>query len=244
MLGLNGAIANVKLLSGLDVEAADRIELTHGKLRKAAAKALSKNCITVILGGGHDFGFPQCAAAFDAYGSGYGCINIDAHLDVRPPNDAGITSGSPFYLALESGVLLPKNFVEFGIQEHANDKSFHDYLKKKKVRVLTLEQTRSGSGVLSSFKKVFQEFKKRKLKIVVSIDVDAVQMSQCPGVSSPQVDGFTAREIFEIIQFCGGEKDVVSVGFFEASPPLDFQQQTVRFTATAIHRYLSSLGNA
>jgi len=244
MMGIDGAIENVCLDRGFDIEPGATIEEGHTALRVAVAKCVRQNAIPVVLGGGHDYGFPHLAGVADAIKRPIAVINVDAHLDVQPPEENGITSGSPFYLALETGAVRPGNFVEFGIQEYCNDMKFRDYLKNKKVKIITLDEARrSTGGITAAFKKLISEFTKRKFRIVVNFDIDSIQMCQAPGVSSPSVDGFTAAEIFDMARFCGQSKNVASIGFFEFAPYLDINQQTERLVCTALHCYLSGLGN-
>lgn len=63
---------------------------------------LRKIPLSVIIGGGHDHGYTQLSSIKKTLpkNARLGCINIDAHLDVRKPNPVP-SSGSPFYIALE-----------------------------------------------------------------------------------------------------------------------------------------------
>ncbi len=168
---------------------------------------------------------------------------MDAHLDVRPPEDGLITSGSPFFLALESGVVQPRDFVEFGIQEHCNDAGFGAYIRKKRAKVVMLNEARAArGGAVAYFERLVAGFIRKKMRVVVSFDVDSVQMSQAPGVSAPQADGFTASEFLGMASICGKYRGVATVGFFELAPDLDLAGMTTRLVATAMHRYLSALG--
>lgn len=240
MLGIDGSLANIDLFYGKDINPGPSIEAGHQTLRRAVFDEIRANITPIVVGGGHDYGYPHVAGVYDVFKDKIALINIDAHLDVRPPSVEGITSGSPFYLALEDGIVKPKNFIEFGIQEHCNDVSYRDYLRKKKVEILTLEEVRTGKGgVAANFQKLVTRFTRRGLKVVVSFDIDAVQMAHAPGVSAPQTDGFTPAEFFEMAHYCGTLKDIVTVGFFELAPPLDENQKTTRLVATAIHRFLS-----
>ena len=247
MLGLDGTlkpgIGNAFIARGGDIGYYPAIEDSHHALRSMVRRDLSAGAVPVVIGGGHDYGYPHVAAASDVFSAeNIVLINVDAHLDVRPVSDGVMTSGSPFFMALESGVIHSKNFIEFGIQEHCNDISFNEYLSNKKVRILSLAKTRSGRGVAAHFKKILSNFKNKKIKIVVSFDVDAVRMSQAPGVSAPQTDGFSAREFLEMAEISGSFKNVATIGFFELSPPLDIHQATVRLVATAIHRFATAVG--
>ncbi len=90
------------------------IEANH--LSAADAVKNESKSITVMIGGGHDHGYSHLLGLQRGKkASTWGCINIDAHLDVRKPSPL-ITSGSPFYLALEEKLIQPQCFVEFGIR--------------------------------------------------------------------------------------------------------------------------------
>ncbi len=98
-----------------------------------------KNC-SVIIGGSHDHGSSHLLGISQALGSlsgemKLGCYNIDAHLDVRKSKPL-VTSGSPFYLALESGVISSKRFIEFGIQSHCNGADLWEYVAQQNVSVV------------------------------------------------------------------------------------------------------------
>ncbi|MBI2605832.1 MAG: arginase family protein [Deltaproteobacteria bacterium] len=243
MLGMDGAVGRVRLGRGFDVAPGLSIEEAHQALREAVADALRSGVAPLVLGGGHDYGYPHVAGAFDALGAKIALINVDAHLDVRPPEGGLITSGSPFFLALESGVVRPRNFVEFGIQEHCNDAGFGEYIRKKRAKVVMLNEARAArGGAVAYFERLVAGFIRKKMRVVVSFDVDSVQMAHAPGVSAPQADGFTASEFLGMAAVCGEYRGVATIGFFELAPALDLGGMTARLVATAMHRYLSALG--
>ena len=242
MLGISSSWDHTQLHPGSDITLGATIEQTHSDFQKLLENDLKLRQIPLVLGGGHDYGYPHIAAAAAVYGvKKVGLINIDAHLDVRPLVQGKITSGSPYFLAIENRVLMPQNFIEFGIQQHCNAPEYLKYLTSRKAKVLMLEQCRQKGGAVSQFQRALKSLTSKGLKIVISIDIDAIQMCQAPGVSAPQVDGFQASELFEMIRLCATNKSVISVGFFELSPPLDINQQTTRLVGTAIHRFISNL---
>lgn len=242
MTGLDGEIGKIVLHKGLDIDIdiGESIVEGHRRFREAIAESIASGVLPIAIGGGHDYGYPHFAGVADALSGRAALVNVDAHLDVRPPGSEGITSGSPFYLALEEGVLKPSNFVELGIQEHCNDQSFGEYLRDKGARVIMLDDARrKDGGPVTVLKNQIESFAKKGLRTVVSFDVDAVQMAHAPGVSAPQIDGFTPGEFLSMARVCGENASVASVGFFEFAPPLDENQRTARLVATAIHRFLS-----
>ena len=239
-LGMGGEIENIELSKGCDVDLGDSINEAHAELHRLVAANARAGVRSIVIGGGHDYGFPHVAGISDAYQKKIGLINVDAHLDVRPVSAGVITSGSPFWLALEKNMVSASNFVEFGIQPHCNDKSLVEYLRKKKVKIVMLSDCRKSNAV-KLFEKNLKALIRKKLKIVVSFDIDSVQMAHAPGVSAPQAEGFTASEFLEMAAICGRYPQVCSIGFFELAPDLDVQNMTTRLVATAIHRYLSAI---
>lgn len=194
--------------------------------------------ISVFVGGGHDHGYTHLAGISHALGGGkkIGCINIDAHLDVRKPSPL-ITSGSPFFLALESSVILPENFIEFGIQPQCNSPELWDYVKARGLKVVPIEDLRHGEA-RAFFEAQLRDLESRCDAIVISFDLDAVEGAHAPGVSAPQSEGFSPGEAFEILEVAGRSKKVVSLGIFELNPAHDIDGRTAKLAATAAYRFI------
>jgi formiminoglutamase len=135
MLGPQDELATFMVDPGKDIAPTDGLESTHRRLRQATTAALKAGLTPIVVGGGHDYGFPHIGGVADAYGAAKtGLINIDAHLDVRETDGGAITSGSPYFLALEEGCLKGPHFMELGIQAHCNRADRFAYLKAKRPR--------------------------------------------------------------------------------------------------------------
>lgn len=208
--------------------------------RAAAAlvgQAQRASSLTVVVGGGHDHGYSHLVGVGDALGGRLGCINVDAHLDVRKPSPE-ITSGSPFYLALESGALEPGRFVEFGIQRHCNGPELWDYVRRRRVGVVSFEKCR-GDRAPGLFRKTLRALASRCDFVAVSLDLDAAAQAFAPGVSAPQAEGFSASEIVQLAEIAGATPKVVSLGIFELNPEHDIDDRTARLAATAAHHFIA-----
>jgi formimidoylglutamase len=193
--------------------------------------------LSVVVGGGHDHGFSQILGVTEALqGRSVGCINIDAHLDVRKPAPI-ISSGSPFYLAIEAGVLDPSRFIEFGIQAHCNGQELWDYIGAKKVEVVPYRELRRGRAVMA-FKDALDRLAQKCDAIVVSLDLDAMAQAFAPGVSAPQAEGFSSGECIEMMELAGQEAKVCSLGIFELNPEHDIDDRTTILAATSAYHFL------
>lgn len=193
----------------------------------------------LVVGGGHDTAYPWIRAWAESQtkkSKRIGCMNLDAHFDLRPYQPV-MTSGSPFRRLIEEGHLKPKNLIEFGIQSHCNARELWDWAQAQGVRVVPFQSLRHGKSV-PQFKKHLGLLAKNCDEILVSVDLDSVSSAFAPGVSAPQPEGFLAGELYEMMEIAGTVKKVTSVGFFELSPPLDVQNLTSRLASQAAWHYL------
>lgn len=224
-------------LVGLGSDVATNHTLASAKI----SKAHQGTGLSVVVGGGHDHGYSHLhgiRAALQGKKSKIklGCINIDAHLDVRKAEPV-ITSGSPFYLAIENKVIEPSLMVEFGIQSHCNGPELWDYVSKKKVSVVPFEKLRHGKAA-QVFSQTLKKLRSRCDAIVVSLDIDAAAAAFSPGVSAPQAEGFSPSDVIEMMEIAGSDKKVVSLGIFELNPIFDSDERTARLSATAAYHFI------
>jgi formiminoglutamase len=201
--------------------------------------------LSVIVGGSHDHGHSHLLGLRNYLSekkgplARLGCINIDAHLDVREPKPQ-ITSGSPFYLSLEAQVIQPEDFIEFGIQDHCNSRELWQYVEKKKVKVVSMRELRFGAA-LPKFESCLMDLASRCDMIAISLDLDAVASAYAPGVSAPAAEGLTPSEVFGILELAAKEPKVESLGIFELNPEHDFEDQTAKLAAQSAYYFISTV---
>ncbi len=214
------------------------IDENHSNAAALVRKAAASADRTVIVGGGHDHGYSHLRGIRDHLGADarLACINIDAHLDLRKPNPK-VSSGSPFYLAIESGIIEGKNLVEFGIQTHCNGIDLWNYATSHEVEIIQFDQLRHGKAV-GYLKLSLEKLARQSDFLVVSLDLDSVAESFAPGVSAPQSEGFTPTELVEFCEIAGANEKVLSLGIFELNPLHDVGGRTSRLAATCAFHFL------
>jgi formiminoglutamase len=216
------------------------IVLNHRSASDLVKSVTKPDSCSVIVGGSHDHGFSHLRGICEGLaGKRIGCINIDAHLDVRKAEPV-ITSGSPFYLALESGIVRAEDFIEFGIQSHCNSPELWKYIDAKKVQVIPLSRLRGGWKAGLEFRGAINELAEKCDAIVVSLDLDAAAEAFAPGVSAPQAEGFTSGDIIEMMEEAGRQAKVISLGIFELNPAHDIADRTARLAATAAWHFVEA----
>ena len=216
--------------------------VNHQRAIDLISKSHPTDGVSVVVGGGHDHGHTHLVGVRNAFGAKrLGCINIDAHLDVRKP-EGPITSGSPFYLSLDQKILTGDRFVEFGIQSHCNPPVLWDFVENHGVTVVSFDLLRRG-GAVERFTSELQQLHQKCDAIVISLDLDALASSYAPGVSAPQSEGFSSREVIDMLRIAGANERVVSLGIFELNPTHDIDDRTSLLAAKCAWEFVSSTAN-
>lgn len=200
------------------------LQVAHG-----IEKIHNQNLKSILIGGGHDYAYSHLLGLKKIVPK-ISCINIDAHLDVRPYEPL-MTSGSPFRRAIEEGLIEGPELVEFGIQKYANKHNLFQYANQKNIPIYFYESMRQEDKILV-FKKALAAL---KYPVVLSVDLDAVRISDAPGVSAPSVEGFFSHEVIEMIEACRDK--ILSLGIFELNPLHDHQNQTSRLAARLAYAF-------
>ncbi len=214
----------------------------HKTLDQVAKLVLSEAAsrqFSLIVGGGHDYAYAQLKGLSQALASNQrlGCINIDPHFDMRACYQEHILSGSPFYMALEEGLLAGPDMVSFGIQQFANGPELWEYAQQRGVVIHTREQMRF-SGMLERFQDAIDSMAQRCDAIALSLDLDALNLAYAPGVSAPNVEGFSPGEVLALVEVAAQCPSVQSFGIYELNPAYDQDNHTARFATTAAFTFL------
>ena len=200
------------------------------------AGLLSTGTLPVIAGGGHETAFGHFLG-YSYSGRPVHILNIDAHTDVRPLKEGRPHSGSPFRQAIEDNAGCCKSYTVMGLQPSAVAPEHLDFVQGKGKAVMGEELNiqvlqdyfgkRSGST--------------RAEPVMVTMDMDAVDQSQAPGVSAPNPAGISSRLWLDIAFYCGKQKNVTSFDISEVNPLHDRDDQTIRLAALTIWYFLLGL---
>lgn len=214
------------------------IKDTHEKVAALIHKAHDHYDGTLVVGGGHDYAYAHLRGLSGRMKDHQrlGCINIDPHFDMRSYDNA-ILSGSPFYMALEEAVIQGPNLVPFGIQHFCNGGPLWQYAQQNQVPFYTRESMRF-SGLFDNFTQVLETLSHQCDQIVISLDLDAINMAYAPAVSAPNIEGFSPSEILAMLEIAAGYSAVQSLGIYELNPGYDQDAHTARLAVTAAFTFL------
>ncbi|MDW3192414.1 MAG: formimidoylglutamase [Cytophagales bacterium] len=198
---------------------------TQAQFSEIVAKALLAKQQLVVIGGGHDIAYGHFNGIRKALGNEakIGIINFDAHFDLREVKEHP-SSGTPFWqIAQEEDDF---NYCCIGIQRSGNTKKLFDTAKENDVLVIE-----RNSMADKDSQSLVQHFIASIDYLYLTVDLDGFDMSLCPGVSAPTVNGFTFQEIIPFLHLITESKKLISMDIAELNPHYDREQQTAKMAA-------------
>lgn len=228
-----------KIFDAGNVKIEGSLEEIHDAHRKTVARFLNDGKKVISLGGGNDVSYPDGAAMADVFGAGnWIAVNVDSHFDVRQSPERN--SGTPYRQLLEEKLLRPDYFYEVGFQTQFASPVYFRYLQNLGVNLISLEQLRSHHDtdyeVRESIKHNFIHHS-TSLSIFFGFDLDAVRMTDAPGVSAPSPVGLRAGELITLVKFAAGLVNTRMIEFTEVNPNFDIDGRTAKLVAVAMHRF-------
>jgi formiminoglutamase len=166
---------------------------------------------------------------------------MDAHLDLRPCPDGRGNSGSPFFQALEHPThpLTGSGYVCLGAQPHSVSRRQWGYACEHGCTV----RWRDDPSLLEQqFQDEVERLAEAGLNCYLTIDADAVQTADVPGVSAPNVAGLPGREIIACARRAGQSSQITSLDLVEINPRHDRDGQACRWAALVLWTFLTALG--
>ena len=226
LLQRTGTLVNAELgidLSELSVAAvgspepvvAHSLEEEHELLRARVAGVLAAGAVPFVVGGGNDQSYPNARAALDR-GLKLSCINVDAHLDVRPLKEGRAHSGSPFRQLLEDPRFAGHNFVEFAAQGAQCSAQHAAFVAERGGHIVWLSAVRER-GLAASLELALARLDPDS-SVFLSFDLDAVAGEHAPGVSAPGVVGLSAAEALQLCFAAGAHPRVALFDLSEFNP--------------------------
>lgn len=178
--------------------AGDALEAGQETLANTIADALARHERLVVLGGGHETAFASFRGLRKAHPDArIGILNLDAHLDLRLPGEAGGSSGTPFAQIRD---LDPEGFdyLCVGYAEEANTQALLNRAKNWGVGLVSDHDLIADP--LAAHDRIAALIARNDL-IYLTIDIDVLSHFQAPGVSAPAARGVPLSTIEQIVGF-------------------------------------------
>ncbi|MBF0259269.1 MAG: arginase [Desulfamplus sp.] len=215
----------------------------------AGRKAVEEDTFPLFLGGDHSIAMGTIGGV--SHHSSIGVIWIDAHGDFNTSetSPSGNVHGMPLAALTGDGdhslvnigrkgmKIDPENVVLIGIRDLDLKEKIR--LKKSGVTVYTMRDI-DEQGISAITNKALMKFVHMK-KIHISLDMDAIDPVEAPGVGTPVPGGLTYREAHLCMEIIADSGKLASMDLVEINPILDQANKTARL---AVNLTVSALGKS
>jgi agmatinase len=216
------------------------IDAALGQIDDAARELITSSRKLVTLGGDHTVALGTLRAAARVHGP-LALIHFDAHLDTWDSYfGADRTHGTVFRRAFEEGLLQPDASIHVGIRgplydaaDLGADKGFgfstvraSDFDRLGVAEVVGRVRERVGDS-----------------PVYLSVDIDVLDPAFAPGTGTPEMGGFTSRELLALLRGLPGEQ-MIAADVVEVSPAYDHAEITALAAATVAYEVMSVMAVA
>jgi agmatinase len=189
----------------------------------------------VALGGEHGITLPLLRALRARRGAPVALVHFDAHVDTWPDSfGQAFGHGSPFFHAIEEGLVDPHRMVQVGIRSPVA-RAVWDWTLGRGVTVLTAQQVHEAgaAATVARIRAVVGD-----AAAYLSFDIDALDPAFAPGTGTPEIGGLASWQAQAILRGLGGI-DWVGMDVVEVAPPYDVSEITALAAATVVWEYLA-----
>ena len=208
------------------------IEATLAKIEEQAAAFRQ----LVVLGGDHTITLALLRGLTRRTGP-VGLVHFDGHVDTWPESFGLVFGhGSPFYHAIEEGLIDPQRTIQIGIRSPMHRDIF-DWTVGKGVTIVSAEEVHeTGPQAVAERIRAVAGTELAYL----SFDVDALDPAFAPGTGTPEVGGIATWQARAILRRLSG-LNFAGMDVVEVSPPYDVAEITALAAATMAWDYIALL---
>jgi agmatinase len=210
------------------------------EITDVAGDLLSARRQLLTIGGDHTIALAALRAVHAVHGP-VAVVHFDAHLDTWDSYfGADRTHGTVFRRAAEEGLLLPDSSMHLGIRGPLYDAA--DLVDDARFGFATVRAADFDVLGVAEVVGRLQE-RVRDVPVYLSIDIDVLDPAFAPGTGTPEIGGFTSRELLTLLRSFPAEQ-LVAADVVEVSPPYDHAEVTSLAAATLLFEIMGLLARA
>lgn len=205
-------------------------------LAEKVDEIIQSGAFPLILGGDHSIAIGTLAGVAKHY-QNLGVIWYDAHgdLNTAETSPSGNIHGMPLAVSLGIGHPLltgiggyspkvkPENVVIIGAR--SLDEGERILIKEKGIKVFTMHEI-DRLGMSRVMEETIAYLKDKTDGVHLSLDLDGIDPSECPGVGTPVIGGISYRESHLAMEMLEESNLITSAEFVEVNPILDERNKT------------------
>lgn len=216
------------------------IEEAVSQIDRHASELISARRRLITIGGDHTIALPLLRAAHRVHGP-LALIHFDAHLDTWDTYfGAPITHGTMFRRAYEEGLLAPDHGIHVGIRGPLYGESdlFDDArFGFQVIKAAELDEWGAEETLAQVHRRVGDQ------PVYLSVDIDVLDPAFAPGTGTPEVGGFTSRELLRLLRGLA-DLPIVGADVVEVAPAYDHAEITALAGATVAFEISAMMARA
>ncbi|MFZ7946957.1 arginase [Neobacillus sp. 19] len=205
-------------------------------LAEKVDEAVQSGAFPLVLGGDHSIAIGTLAGVSKHF-KNLGVIWYDAHgdLNTAETSPSGNIHGMPLAASIGLGhkklteiggyapKVKPENVVIIGAR--SLDEGERILIKETGIKVYTMHEI-DRMGMAKVMEETIAYLKERTDGVHLSLDLDGLDPSECPGVGTPVMGGISYRESHLAMEMLEEAKIITSAEFVEVNPILDEKNKT------------------
>lgn len=214
---------------------------TNKEIQARVRTIMEQDRFPLVLGGDHSISIGTVSAINEQYGD-IGVIWYDAHGDLNTPETSpsgnihgmslavNLGIGHPLCTALISRALKPENVVLIGARDL--DEGEKRLIKEIGMKVFTMHEV-DLLGMTEVMRQTLKHLSHVE-HLHLSLDLDALDPLECPGVGTPVRGGLTYRESHLAMELLADSGKMKSAEFVEVNTILDEKNKTAEVAVALI----------
>lgn len=198
---------------------------------------LVPTCVPIFLGGDHTVSYPELRAVAHHHGP-VALLHFDAHTDTWDSQwGQAIGHGTPFWNALQEGLIDPAASIQLGLRGSLSDDGDWERPQRLGFDVVPMDQVDPFDA-----DELARRIRRRvgDRPVFLSFDIDALDPAHAPATGTPEIGGFTTREIVALLRRLAGLR-FVGFDVVEVLPHIDPAQITAVAAANIVFEFLGLL---
>lgn len=196
-----------------------------------------KGIVPLSVGGDHLVSLPILRGI--AKNGPVGMVHFDAHTDMYSgfSGESSFSHGTPFYHAINESLIDPKRTIQIGIRGSLYSEDDRQWGIDKGVTIIDIEDF-IELGIDRVVQKIHDVVGSGETYL--SFDIDCLDPVYAPGTGTPEIGGFTTREVLQMLRGINN-LNLVGADLVEISPPFDQTGNTSLLGASLLFEILCLL---
>jgi arginase len=201
----------------------------------------------LTVGGDHSCAIGTWQGAASKLSGDLGLIWIDAHMDAHTPASSPTHNihGMPVatllghgnktltHLCSKTPAVKPRNLALIGIRSY--EPAELELLDALQVKIYFIDEVKER-GIAAILQEAMQHVTQQSAGFGVSIDIDAINPKQAPGVSTPEENGINSHNFLSSLALIANHDCFIGAEIAEFNPDYDVDQKTEKLIAMIIQR--------